>query len=52
MFVERLDFELLFLQTMILAFDLKPLFEFSVLVIYNNVKNMQVGLESIMKMGV
>jgi hypothetical protein len=37
MFVERLKFELLFLQTMILDFDLKPLFEFSVLVIYNNV---------------
>jgi len=52
MFVERLEFELLFLQTMILDIDLKPLFEFSVLVIYNNVKNLQVGLESVMKMGV
>lgn len=52
MFVERLDFELLFLQTMILAFEFKPSFEFSVLAIYNNVKNLQIGFESVMKMGV
>lgn len=35
MFVERLDFEFLSLQTVILALDFKPSFKFSILAIYN-----------------